>query len=123
MRWLLLAAIGVFAAGCGPDCLTTCQRLHADGVDAQGENQCNITVPGMEAAQLIRECSASCERAMARAGTLDGYDPNKRTPPSEAQELVNDRQAAAWMDCVAETSCENLGDGYCAPTSNYGSNQ
>ncbi|HNH48201.1 MAG TPA: hypothetical protein PKY30_14255 [Myxococcota bacterium] len=94
MRWLLLAAVGVFAAGCGPDCLSTCQRLHADGVDAQGENQCNLTVPGMEAAQLIRECAASCERAMARAGTLDGYDPNKRTPPSEAQELKNDRQAA-----------------------------
>lgn len=118
MRWLILAAVGVMA-GCGPDCLSTCQHLHGDGVDADGTAQCNIQVPGQPSTDLIRECAASCEYAMARAGDLEGYDPNVRVPPSQSKALKNDKQAAAWMDCVRQESCEDLKDYYCAPTSNY----
>lgn len=118
MRWLILAAVGVLA-GCGPDCLSTCQHLHGDGIDADGTEQCHITIPNVTEAALIRECTASCEYAIARAGDLDGYDPNQRIPPSQSQALKNDKQAAAWMDCVRQESCEDLKDYYCAPTSNY----
>ena len=119
MRWLMLGSV-VFYMGCGPDCLSTCQRLHGDAVGTDGVAQCNIAVPGQEQSALIRECAASCEYAVARSGELDGYDPNVRTPPSEAQALANERQAAAWMDCVNATACPDLGNGYCAPTANYG---
>ena len=119
MRWLMLGSV-LFYMGCGPDCLSTCQRLHGDGFSADNVEQCNITVPGEEQSDLIRSCTASCEYAMARAGDLDGYAPNVRTPPSEAQALSNEAQAAAWMDCVGATACPDLGNGYCAPTQNYG---
>ena len=29
--------------------------------------------------------------------------------------LENERQAAAWMDCVDQTACERLSQGYCPP--------
>lgn len=118
MRWVLLALVGI-VAGCGPDCLSTCQRLHGDATLSDGSQQCRILRPGTQSSDMIRECVASCEGAMARAGELGGYDPTIRTPPSEASILSNDRQAAAWMDCVNATACEDLNDGYCAPTLNY----
>ena len=33
--------------------------------------------------------------------------------------LENEQQAALWMDCVAETSCDNLDKNYCAPVKNF----
>lgn len=119
---LVLVVAGSVLAGCGPDCLSTCQRIHGEGADLQGNAQCAIPVAGKEQAELIRECTASCERAIARVGTMEGYDPNVRVSQANSQPLSNDVQAAAWMDCVGATSCENLNNGYCAPTSNYSNN-
>ena len=30
-------------------------------------------------------------------------------------ELDNEKQAAIWMDCVEQTACEDIDDGFCAP--------
>jgi hypothetical protein len=29
--------------------------------------------------------------------------------------IGNEKQAAAWMDCVAETACDNIQKGFCQP--------
>jgi len=56
-----------------------------------------------------------CESALKIPGEVGNYTPNEYTPASEPVTLENDHQAAVWMDCVAETSCEFLDGGYCAP--------
>jgi hypothetical protein len=122
MKWLAMLGVVLVAAGCGPDCLSTCQRIHGEGVDLDGTEQCNIQIPGKDRSELIRECTSSCEHAIARVGSLEGYDPNQRTTQAESQALANDAQAAVWMDCVEVTACEDLNSGYCAPTSNYSNN-
>lgn len=111
---LLLAPLAALAAGCGPDCRTSCEKLYGD---ADGE--CNINRPGYEgdagAQELTQRCEADCESAMTKAGELEGYDPNRKASSNEDISLQNEKQAALWMECVEETSCENLQNGYCEP--------
>jgi hypothetical protein len=99
--------------GCGPDCRSSCEKLYGD---AAGE--CNINVASASgeqgAAELVRDCSAQCEDAMSKTGELGDYDPNVRGS-ADSVTLQNEVQAAAWMECIVETSCDNLGDGYCPP--------
>jgi len=103
---LCLLAIG--AAGCGPDCQSTCNILY------QSE-ECGIASPGSTQSELLSTCLDACENALEIPGELGRYDPNERTPSSQNVELKNDKQAAVWMDCVVETACENIEEGYCAP--------
>ena len=109
----MLVVATALLAGCGPDCRSSCERLYLDGPD-----QCNINVAdqvGAEGAdELVRNCMATCDDAMTKTGELGDYDPNVRGS-ADSVTLQNEKQAAAWMDCVAETSCDNLGDGYCPP--------
>ncbi len=111
MLVLVVAVLGSLM-GCGPSCRTSCERLYGSGTD-----QCNIAVPGFEgeagANSLIIECSQECESAMAEAGALGTYDPNSNTDTKLS--IANEKQAASWMDCVGETSCDNIGNGYCQP--------
>ena len=55
-----------------------------------------------------------CEDALSKP-EAGNYDPNQKLPPSEKPTLETDQQAALWMECVDQTSCENLEKNYCAP--------
>jgi hypothetical protein len=111
---LLLASL----IGCGPDCATSCDKLFGDG-----PGECNIQIPGKEGTtgrqEMIRECNAHCDSALARNGDVGDYSPNERASANDEVSLENEKQAAMWMDCVAETDCDFLGEGYCAPVTNF----
>ena len=112
---LILFAVAmtqVLACG-GPDCRSTCERLYSSGTDASGETQCNIRGPNGD--QYDR-CLSECNRAMETVGELGTYNPQEKPDPNEIPELKNDQQAAAWMDCIADASCELLTkQSVCAP--------
>lgn len=103
-----LALAGSLLVGCGPTCQSTCQKLYF-------EDQCGIPTPGRETDEVFRECVDECDYALARPGDLDGYDPDERQTSGETIQLVNEVQAAAWMECVDQTACEDISDGYCEP--------
>lgn len=109
---LLFAAL--FAAGCGPDCRSSCEKIFGDQAD-----DCNIPIPGKDASEMISECVAHCESAIKRNGDIGDYDPNERASGDDDIALENEKQAALWMECVAETSCDNLDKNYCAPVKNF----
>ncbi|MFN7145846.1 MAG: hypothetical protein ACK4YP_18870 [Myxococcota bacterium] len=102
----------------GPSCYDACEKLFGDG-----DGQCNIVVPGKDGAsgraEMTSSCIAHCESAMNRAGEIGDYAPNERAPGGEDISLDNEQQAALWMDCVSETSCDNLNKNYCAPVTNF----
>jgi len=112
MRVLVGVLLGasVLAAGCGPDCQSTCQRIYSTV-----EGGCGIQVPGRTRDESIRSCVTSCEDALVRPGQLGDYDPNTRSSNGETVTLENEKQAAAWMDCIQEADCLALDDGFCAP--------
>ena len=105
----------------GPSCYSSCEKLF--GPESSGG--CDIQVAGHEGesgrAEMINQCVAHCESAMNRAGEVGTYDPNAREG-SDAIALENEQQAALWMDCIADTSCDLLDPyegGYCAPVQNF----
>jgi len=56
-----------------------------------------------------------CNSGLSTPGVVGDYNPDEQIPQSETPTLDNDQQTALWMDCVANTSCENLEKNYCAP--------
>ena len=98
--------------GCGPSCRTSCERLYGSG-----EDECNINVPDFEgeegANRLIIECESVCDDAMSNTGTVGTYDPNSNADSTIS--IANEKQAALWMDCVSETSCDNISKRFCQP--------
>jgi hypothetical protein len=105
---IAVVAVAALASGCGPNCQSTCGKLYFD-------DQCGIPTPGRETEEAFRDCVDECEYALARPGDLDGYDPDERQTSGETVVLVNEVQAAAWMECVDQTACEDIDDGYCEP--------
>ncbi|MFT4975080.1 MAG: hypothetical protein ACI8S6_000967 [Myxococcota bacterium] len=104
-----LSLLSIGAAGCdNPDCQSTCNKLY------QSE-ECSIASPGSTQTELLTTCLDSCNLALDTPGEVGDYTPGEYTPSSVSVELENDKQAAIWMDCVSEFSCELLDDGYCAP--------
>jgi|GEM_PF-3446914 len=105
---LLLLSVG--ASGCGPDCQSTCNRLYS-------QNECDIQRAGIERVELTDTCMERCETALTKPGDADpDYNPGEKMPPSkEVEESIveTDTEAAMWMDCVEETSCDLLDEGYC----------
>ena len=93
---------------CGPDCQTTCSRIYEP-------SQCGIERPSQTLTDVTRNCMDQCTRAMSKPGPVGDYSPNDQAPRSETPKLETDKQAALWMDCVANTACENLSQNYCAP--------
>ena len=113
MRSLLLAAllpVPLLLGGCGDSvsCQSACQRAFQSG-------ECNIRVPGQTQDRLVRDCIRECEGALRRTGDVGNYDPNDRNSidRSEPFSLQNEKQAALWIDCVLESSCPRLNDGFC----------
>ncbi len=107
---LLIGLVPVLTTACGPDCRSTCQRIYSTA-----ENGCGIPIPGREPEASIRDCVDECEDALSTPGVLGDYDPNTRNTSGEAVVLENEKQAAAWMDCVDQADCLVLDDGFCAP--------
>lgn len=105
---LLLLSVG--AAGCNADldCQSTCNKLYQT-------EECGIPSPGSTQSELIDLCNTSCNNALDVPGEVGDYNPDEYTPASANIELKNDKQAAIWMECISETSCDFLQDGYCAP--------
>ena len=107
----LLTALTLLASGCGPNCQSTCDRLYG-----QTGEDCQIVRPGgATSTDLKNECMRVCEDALDIPGELEGYNPDEWQGSSDSVTIENDKQAAVWMDCIAETSCEDLEKGYCAP--------
>lgn len=105
---LLFVTVG--ASGCGPDCQTSCNRMYS-------QNECDIQRAGIERIELMDTCMDRCELALTKPGEADpDYNPAEKMPPSkEVDESIveTDVEAAMWMDCVAETSCDLLDEGFC----------
>lgn len=95
---VLLAAGSI---GCGEDCQSACGKIY----DA---SECGIQIGGVTAAELTRSCVNQCKDALETTGPMGEYDPNTRRDPLNPMVIENEKQAAAWMDCVAEATCEDL---------------
>jgi len=112
--WLGLMTAGwSLMSACGPDCQSTCSKLYSQA------GECQFTSAGDPDGQKnYSRCMDECESALAVPGEAGDYNPQEKTPSSQAIELANDQQAAMWMDCVEEKACEKLktsGGRFCAP--------
>ncbi|MFH1465575.1 MAG: hypothetical protein ABIO70_14405 [Pseudomonadota bacterium] len=114
MRTAIALPFAIFAApfaiGCGPTCQATCDKLYGTTGDA-----CHIERAGTTETDLKNTCMDHCEAALEIPGALGNYNPDERQGSSAAIDIETDKQAAVWMDCIAETACEDLTRGYCAP--------
>ena len=112
MRFLVagLVVLTSVISSCGPTCQSTCSRLYS-------EDQCFIRRAGhVDQTDLRKRCMDECEDALKIPGTVAGYDPYESSGSSINIELENEMQAALWMDCINEQSCERLeSGGFCAP--------
>jgi hypothetical protein len=86
-------------SGCGRNCQNSCARIYED---------CQIAVGGVSVAESMADCSQECEDALQQTGNMNGYDPRGRDLAGDAFELQNDIQAAAWMDCIWDSTCEEI---------------
>ena len=107
---LILFSVTAFSQllACGPDCQSTCNKLYQ-------QYECGIERPGTSLNERVKRCMDECNSALEKPGPLGDYSPNEETSRSEDINLENDQQAAAWMDCVQNTACENLKRNFCAP--------
>lgn len=107
------AAVGFLlgVTGCGPNCQSTCQTLFGEAPD-----YCALTVPGKPLDESRKACVTQCEQALAQAGDVGDYDPFNQNLTGVSVHLDNEKQAALWMDCVEQHSCQDLSEGFCAPT-------
>jgi hypothetical protein len=111
MRGSLLLGLGAaLLAGCDKNCQNTCGRIYS-------ESECHVIVPGVTPERLREDCEEQCETALTRAGSMGSYNPYNRAPPDREVVLENERQAAAWMNCVWDVECSQLdpSTGICAP--------
>ncbi|HHO53217.1 MAG TPA: hypothetical protein ENK18_20665 [Deltaproteobacteria bacterium] len=92
---LLFAASAVGA--CGYNCQSTCFRIH-------DPSACAVEIAGQTPQSRIQDCTVQCENALERVGPMGSYDPTLRSQES----LLNEQQAAAWMDCVWAVECSEL---------------
>jgi len=117
MRFLGLLTSLALVTSCGEpakDCYASCDKLFGES-----EGQCAIVVPGRTAQEMTDDCVANCQYALARSGELGSYNPDERSSGTDDVSIDNEQQAAAWMDCIADTACDLLKSNYCAPTTNF----
>jgi hypothetical protein len=110
---LLFIVFSAVLSACGPTCQSTCQKLYS-------ESECNLQRPGKNQSELKNTCEDYCESALNEPGGLNGYDPFGREGSTNSVELETENQAASWMHCVDQSSCERLDfrsgeGGYCQP--------
>ncbi len=103
---VLGASLGL-TTGCGENCSSTCFR-------AYDETQCDVDTSGQTREDAINACIADCRFALGQVGPMGNYNPLSSGSLTQV-ELENERQAAAWMDCIADATCEQLQAGQCNP--------
>jgi hypothetical protein len=105
-----IALSGTLLAGCGPDCESTCNTLYQT-------NECGLQSAGWQQSELLNKCLDECTSALDNPGKIrKDYQPSEYTPSNQDDvTFTNDEEVALWMDCVSETACDLLADGYCAP--------
>ena len=97
--------------GCiGPSCQSTCGKLFGETPDF-----CELRVPGNELSESREDCEDECEHALTVAGEVGSYNPFELITTGESATIDNEKQAALWMDCIEQHSCEDLSEGFCAP--------
>jgi len=109
MRLLPLIAVAIGLTACGEvySCQNACQRAFRD-------DQCNFGA-GLVSDDAAQDCIVECEAALKINGDLGTYDPDDydSVDRSSTYKLQNEAEAAAWMTCVIETSCDDINDGFC----------
>lgn len=103
---VLVGGLGL-GTGCGETCNETCLR-------AYDEDECNVDTPGTRREDAIADCASQCRAALRQVGPVGNYNP-LNSGSLERVTLENERQAAAWMDCIADATCEQLQAGRCNP--------
>lgn len=106
--WIGAMAAGLLLGGCERNCQESCAKIY----DA---SECGIQPGAQSSAELQRDCVDTCTAALQKTGPMGDYDPNTPRDPQDPKTIDNEKQAAAWMDCVAARSCEDLDPvvGYC----------
>ncbi len=108
--WIGACAALLLLGACDKSCQNTCAKIY-------DEAECGILPGGQTSQELQRDCIDRCTAALAKTGPMGDYDPYTPRDPQDPKTITNEKQAAAWMDCVAEKSCEELDPsaGYCEP--------
>ena len=104
MRALTVLAVvvaGLASVGCGENCQSSCQKIY-------DPSECGVQIGGVTSTELTRSCISECQDALANTGPMGDYDPFTRRDPLNPKTIDNEKQAAAWMDCVAAATCEDL---------------
>lgn len=100
MRVLVIAALAPLALmGCGETCQSTCTHVYDPA-------ECGISIQGVTARELVKDCIAMCDSALKTPGDMGDYNPRVYSPASRTIVLETDQQAAAWIDCVWEVAPE-----------------
>lgn len=121
---LSIALITLGACGDPKTCAASCDRFYA-------ADQCDAAPAGIAQEEAIAGCTRECNAALQAPASDTDFDatdpwyendrrfnPNFVAPLDKTHELTNDREAAAWIDCVwyfSDTECnEKLSAQYCA---------
>ncbi|MBW2255926.1 MAG: hypothetical protein JRI25_15190 [Deltaproteobacteria bacterium] len=115
MRAVISLGLGMgvlLSSGCGPNCQSTCQQIFDET-----QPNCGIRIPGRDSAESISDCISACEGALQYPGDVGDYNPFEPNVTGSSVNLDNEKQAAIWMECVEQTACEDIADGFCAPIS------
>lgn len=89
-------------------CADPCTRLY-------DQSECSIQRAGRTGTDLHDSCISECQEARQSRGDVGDYDPYTRSDGSTSVSLENRAQQELWAECIAETSCDDLADGFCAP--------
>lgn len=99
MRMVIASlAATILLAGCQPTCQSTCVHFYSD-------EECGAGPEGKPTEDAIQECIAVCQDALNVPGEeVDPrdrrYNPEFTAPLEQSHTLSNEKEAAAWMDCV-----------------------
>ncbi|MEE2750362.1 MAG: hypothetical protein VX519_02960 [Myxococcota bacterium] len=107
---VILCAIFWVACSDSSRCSEPCSTLY--GAE---EDQCYLQRPGQSSTDLFEYCKAECMEALAMPGEVGSYYPYEKEHSAASIDLKNSAQAELWMQCISETDCERLNNGYCAP--------
>lgn len=108
---LLPVLLAAPLVGCaGSVCDPACEKIYG-----AGDGECNIQVPGRTNDEDLATCEDACKQAWQQPGEVGDYDPNVRAANNTDVSLENRAQVELWAQCIDETACTDINEGYCAP--------
>lgn len=100
-------------------CEEACHRIYATEDSFVGENACGIRKVGLSSEEdEIEDCEEQCLEAWKnRDGDAEDYHPKEYTPANESESTTLDNRAEVelWAECIEDTRCNLINNGYCAP--------